>query len=69
MSFEKKVLELAKSVGIEDSYFAYGTMFVGLEGASRDQLAKFVKFYREEFHGRPQVTLGEEEIAIDFVLT
>jgi hypothetical protein len=68
MSFEKKVLELAESIGIEDSYFAYGTMFVSLDGASRDQLAKFVKFYRSEFFGRPVVTLGAEEIAIDFVL-
>jgi hypothetical protein len=68
MAFEKKVLELAETFGIENSYFAYGTLFVSPDCATKFAISEFAKAYSEVFFGRAEVTYGKEEIAIDFVL-
>lgn len=71
MAFEKKVLELAESVGIVDAYFAWGSLFIPYSNISlpgMSELKKFLALYSETFRGKPLVTLGDEEIAIDFVL-
>lgn len=71
MSFEKRVLELAESVGISNAYFAWGSMFIPFESVSlpaMTELKRFLALYPEDFRGKPRVTLGAEEIAIDFVV-
>lgn len=70
MAFEKCVLQLTEDVGIRDAYFAYGTLFVPFEAVSlpeMTELKKFLALYPENFRGKPLVTLGADEIAIDFV--
>lgn len=70
MSFEKRVLELARSVGISNAYFAYGSLFIPFSSISlpaMPELKRFIALYPEDFRGKPRVTLGAEEIAIDFV--
>lgn len=71
MSFEKRVLELAESVGISDAYFAYGSMFIPFTSVSlpsMHEIKKFMRGYAENFNGRVQVSIGDEEFAVDFVL-
>lgn len=71
MAFEKRVLELAESVGISNAYFAYGSLFIPFSSISlpaMSELKKFIALYPEYFRGKPRVTLGAEEIAIDFVV-
>ena len=70
MAFEKKVLALAESVGINDAYFAYGSLFIPFASISlpgMQEIKRFVRDYSEQFNGRAQVTLGAEEISVDFV--
>lgn len=68
MSSEKRVLELAESIGIENAYFSYGTLFASPDCAPPNMLREFVKAYASAFVGSAEVTKGREEIAIDFVL-
>lgn len=69
MSFEKRVLELADDVGLRSAYFAYGTMFVPYDtiSTSMQELKNFMALYPETFPGKTRVTLGAEEVAVDFV--
>jgi len=72
MAFEKRVLGLAESVGINDAYFAYGSLFIPFSSISlpsMSELKNFLALYPETFPGKPRVTLGAEEIAIDFVVS
>lgn len=72
MAFEKKVLALAESVGINDAYFAYGSLFIPLSSISlpgMQEIKRFVSGYSEQFNGRAQVSLCSDEIAVDFVLS
>lgn len=70
MAFEKKVLELAEDVGIRGAYFAYGTLFVPFEAVSlpaMSELKNFLALYPETFPGKARVTLGADEVAVDFI--
>lgn len=70
MAFEKKVLELAESVGIENAYFAYGSLFIPFSSVSlpgMTEIKRFISGYAENFYGRTQVSIGDEEISVDFL--
>lgn len=72
MAFEKRILGLAESVGIVDAYFAYGSLFIPISSISlpsMSELKKFFALYTEIFPGKPRVTLGAEEIAVDFIVS
>lgn len=71
MSYEKGVLKLAKSVGLRGAYFSCGTMFVSPDTVSlpgMPELKKFLAQYRLAFPGKTLVTIGAEEIAVDFIV-
>lgn len=72
MSFEKRILEMAESVGINDAYFAYGSLFIPFSNISlpgMQEIKKFLCEYSLNFCGKAQVTIGDEEIVVDFVLS
>ena len=71
MAFEKRVLELAESVGINDAYFAYGSLFIPFSNTSlpaMSELKKFLAQYTQTFRGKTLVTLGDEEVVVAFTL-
>lgn len=43
MAFEKRVLELAESVGIANAYFAYGSLFIPFDSVSLPAMLSRVK--------------------------
>jgi len=64
MAFEKTMLAVAEDCGLEGAYFAYGTMFVPVEGVTDETLARFKG---ELAYNKIQVCTAGDEVAIDFV--
>lgn len=68
MGFEKRVLEVAESCGIEDAYFYEGTMFFSPDNCGQSAIITFTNVYQNMFRGEPKFSNVGDEVAVDFVL-
>ena len=62
MAFEKIALSNAQDCGIEGAYFAYGTMWIPMDGTEVGNLVQFQTIYPDT-----QINSAGDEIAVDFV--
>ena len=62
MGFEKVTLANAEDCGIEGAYFAYGTMWIPMDGAGVENLVKLQSIYPDTV-----INSAGDEIAVDFV--
>jgi hypothetical protein len=62
MAFEKITLAVAEDCGIENAYFAHGTMWIPCRGTDMDTLLAFQKIYPDTIFN-----IVDGEFAVDFV--